>query len=374
MSQYHDCGQDDHDRGIIRIMLVTTLIAPGRIAREVLGLLMSTPGQELHTREIARRVKADAHPVQRALERLMGAGLLESRRLGNLRLWSVAEESALVPAVREVVRRTMGVAERLRQKLAKMSGVQLAFLFGSYASGRDKLGSDIDLFLVGSPDWRDLSKELAALTSELGREINPVVWSIDELGHPTRTQSRFISNLLREPRIWVVGDDHELERVCSSVGAKVVEARLVRRIRPDEAVARSRLQLAGVNLERARRERGGGDLDAALIFAEQALINAADAVLARDGYSANSTSCASVSGAPRRLRDRARLDRPDSVVTEHRPVRRERPGRRGPGRTSGGAGCPRRSGRGSAPGLSQNTPYEVRRPAARLASFVRPLI
>lgn len=66
------------------------------------------------------------------------------------------------------------------------------------------------------------------------------------------------------------------------------EARLVRRIRPDEAVARSRLQLAGVNLERARRERGGGDLDAALIFAEQALINAADAVLARDGYSANS--------------------------------------------------------------------------------------
>lgn len=66
------------------------------------------------------------------------------------------------------------------------------------------------------------------------------------------------------------------------------EARLVRRVRPDAAVARSRLQLAEVNVQRARREQAGGDLDASLIFAEQALINAADAVLARDGYSAGS--------------------------------------------------------------------------------------
>jgi HEPN domain-containing protein len=52
--------------------------------------------------------------------------------------------------------------------------------------------------------------------------------------------------------------------------------------------ARSRLLLAERNVDRARRERGSDDADAALIFAEQALINAADAVLARDGFGANS--------------------------------------------------------------------------------------
>ncbi len=41
-------------------------------------------------------------------------------------------------------------------------------------------------------------------------------------------------------------------------------------------------------MERAQREHAGGDFDAALIFAEQALINGADAVLARDGFGANS--------------------------------------------------------------------------------------
>lgn len=66
------------------------------------------------------------------------------------------------------------------------------------------------------------------------------------------------------------------------------EARLVTRVRAETAVARSRLRLAEHNVERARRERSGKDFDAALIFAEQALINAADAILARDGFRAGS--------------------------------------------------------------------------------------
>lgn len=66
------------------------------------------------------------------------------------------------------------------------------------------------------------------------------------------------------------------------------EARLLRRVRADAGVARSRLQLAELNVERAKREQAAGDLDASLIFAEQALINAADAILSRDGFNANS--------------------------------------------------------------------------------------
>jgi HEPN domain-containing protein len=56
----------------------------------------------------------------------------------------------------------------------------------------------------------------------------------------------------------------------------------------DQAAVRRRLELAELNVARAEREQASGDADAALIFAEQALINSADAMLARDGYSANS--------------------------------------------------------------------------------------
>jgi predicted nucleotidyltransferase len=201
--------------------VLTTLIGRGRIASDVLGLLTSTPGQELHTREIARRVKADAHPVQRALEQLVAAGLVQSRRLGNLRLWSVREESALMPAVRDIVRRTGGIAERLRRRLRAMHEVHLAFLFGSYASGRDVLGSDIDLFIVGTVEWEALSNELRTLSAELGREVNPIVWTVEELVKPTKKEATFLRDVLGKPKIWLMGDDSELERVRFEVGAKV---------------------------------------------------------------------------------------------------------------------------------------------------------
>jgi hypothetical protein len=62
----------------------------------------------------------------------------------------------------------------------------------------------------------------------------------------------------------------------------------VRRVPADHDSARRRLELAELNIARATREQAVGDADAALIFAEQALINAADALLVRDGYGANS--------------------------------------------------------------------------------------
>lgn len=212
---------------------------------------MGTPGQELHTREIARRVDADGHPVQRALEQLVDAGLVESRRLGNLRLWSVRRDSPLVPAVRDIVRRTSGVAERLRQRLMTMPDVQAAFLFGSYASGRDTLGSDIDLFIVGAVRWTALSKELRALAEELGREINPVVWGADEMAHPTPKKAAFLQDVLAKDKIWLVGDDSELERIRHSVGTKVVRA-TSRSTRPGGSGSRTVAASAGRAQRRSR--------------------------------------------------------------------------------------------------------------------------
>lgn len=199
-----------------------SVLGRGRIAQEVLGLLMSTPGQELHTREIARRVQADGHPVQRALEQLLNAGIVQSRRLGNLRLWSVVQESALAPSLRDLLMRTTGLASRLRRVLTEMRDIQLGFLFGSYASGQDQRGGDVDLFIVGAVDWTVLGKELASLGAELGREINPVVWASDELAQPSPRQARFLRNVLSKPRIWLIGDDSELERTRASVGTPMV--------------------------------------------------------------------------------------------------------------------------------------------------------
>lgn len=52
----------------------------------------------------------------------------------------------------------------------------------------------------------------------------------------------------------------------------------------DLKAALNKLDLGERNVVRARRDLEAGDPDSALIHAENAMVNAADAVLARDGY------------------------------------------------------------------------------------------
>lgn len=129
----------------------------------------------------------------------------------------------------------------MRDKVAKVVAQSRASFA---ASGEDRLGSDIDLFIVGLPDWKGLSREVAKHEGDLGREINAVVWTVDELQDPTPKQQRFLSGLMRKPKIWLVRDDDELERLRSTLGGKMV--------RKPSRPARARRSGRGAATARAR--------------------------------------------------------------------------------------------------------------------------
>src|SRR5256885_16439476 len=110
--------------------LISELLGRSPAARRALDLLISTAGQELHTREIARRIRADPHSTQLALDHLLQAGALTSRRVGNLRLWSVDASNDRVASIRGLLRRESQVAQILARGLEEMRGIRLALIFG----------------------------------------------------------------------------------------------------------------------------------------------------------------------------------------------------------------------------------------------------
>jgi predicted nucleotidyltransferase len=63
--------------------------------------------------------------------------------------------------------------ERLRTVLANVSGIHLAFIFGSIAAGTSNIDSDIDLFIIGNFQLRNLTSHLLQISAELSRKINP---------------------------------------------------------------------------------------------------------------------------------------------------------------------------------------------------------
>src|SRR5713101_4015549 len=178
----------------------------------LLALLTSTPGQEFHTRELMRRVSGSPRPVQLALEKLARQGLVESRRVGPLRLWRMDPLHPLYLPLRDLYARTVGIVAQLRTLLEADKGIRFAFVFGSYARGDDDTRSDIDVFVVGHMEVDRLIEATQKLEANLGRELNPVVWTEQDLRKRIQERSPFLATVREEPKIWIVGDEHDFDR------------------------------------------------------------------------------------------------------------------------------------------------------------------
>lgn len=223
----------------------------------MLALLTSTPGQEFHTRELVRRIDGSPRPVHLALEKLERQGLVESRRVGPLRMWRMDPAHPLYLPLRDLYARTVGIVAELRKFLVGCAGIRFAFVFGSYARGDDDVRSDIDVFIVGESDAKSLIEGTQKLEASLGRELNPVVWTEDDLRKRLRDRSPFLATVLAEPKIWIMGDKDEFERRtrelarASPRGRAEDQPRSARR----RAQARTRRAQPRASGARARRRR-----------------------------------------------------------------------------------------------------------------------
>ncbi len=117
--------------------------------------------------------------------------------------------------LRALVVKSLGVADSLRDAIGQVrSHVTLAFLFGSFAVGAVAADSDVDMLVVGSVTRRQLAAALAPQSQHLGREINPVIFTLDEFRTRLRDHEHFVEAVLAGPRIWLCGDEHTLAELA----------------------------------------------------------------------------------------------------------------------------------------------------------------
>jgi len=172
-------------------------------------LFFRKPGREYYQREIERVLSIPVGNVRRELLKLEDTGLLSSRRLGNLRLFSVNTRFPLYKQCRDIVLNTVGIAGTLSGILASLGGIRFAFLFGSVVEGTDRADSDIDLFVVGLIRSRILHGKLANLQAKLGREINTVTFSEKDLSRRIESKEHFVTSVIASPKVFVKGTEDE---------------------------------------------------------------------------------------------------------------------------------------------------------------------
>lgn len=159
----------------------TALLGRSAIRQRILAILIDSPGERFHLRAIARRAHTSAGTAARELTRLGAASLVVSEREGGQRYFRADTASPVYEPVRDLVRRTIGAPAVLRRHLGDITGIERAVIFGSYADGRLRADSDIDLLIVGEPNRDRLTEALEEAVGELGRDVNEVVMTAPEL-------------------------------------------------------------------------------------------------------------------------------------------------------------------------------------------------
>ena len=187
----------------------------GAYRRQILALLLLRPDESFYVREIARLTGVPAGSLHRELKLLTDAGLLLRTTAGNQVRYQAARDCPIYEELAGIFRKTAGLADVLRELLAPLEGkIMLAFVFGSIAQGKAQSTSDIDLMVIGSASFAIVVELCHAGSARLGREVNPVVMTKVAFRAKRQQSDRFVARIVREPKIFVMGDAGEFAKLA----------------------------------------------------------------------------------------------------------------------------------------------------------------
>ena len=184
--------------------------------QRVLGLLFGKPDRSHYTNEIVRYANAGTGTVQRELQRLESAGLITARKIGNQKHYQANRAAAIFEELRGIVIKTVGLADVLREAvLSLQEQVDLAFIFGSIAQGKERISSDIDVMVIGDASFEDAVGAFYPTQESLGRDVNPVVMTASEFSSKSLQADRFVSRIVKEPKIFLKGTGDDLGKLVT---------------------------------------------------------------------------------------------------------------------------------------------------------------
>jgi predicted nucleotidyltransferase len=173
--------------------------------------LFGQPDRAFHLNELRRLTGLGSASLQRELNRLVTAGLVDTQAVGNLRRFQANPQSPIFAELVALTRKTLGVVPVLQSALTTLQpSPQSAWVYGSVAKQSDTAHSDIDVMLVGNDLL--LSQVLACLEPaqvQLGRKINPNCYTTQEFARRRAEPDSFVNRVLSQPILPLIGNAYE---------------------------------------------------------------------------------------------------------------------------------------------------------------------
>jgi len=180
--------------------------------QRLIGLLFGQVDRSFYATELIGLTKSGSGAVQRELANLAQSGLVTVRAVGNQKHYQANPDSPIFEELSGIARKTIGLADPLREALAPLAGqIKAAFVYGSIAKRTDTTGSDIDVLLLSDElAYADVFAALEGASSALGRTVNPTILTSADLRKRLENQESFLTRVLAQPKIWLIGGEDAL--------------------------------------------------------------------------------------------------------------------------------------------------------------------
>lgn len=164
--------------------------------------------KESYIRQISKETSISVSIVKKEIDNLLFLGILASKGRNIF----LNKDCPFLEDLKNILIKTDYMFVPLK-KAFNVVNLDFVLLFGSFAKGNFSYESDVDLLVIGESNLVEVYKILKKVEKEIGRVINPVVWTKKALLE--KKNSAFVRDILSKKIVMVTGDEAEFRKLVN---------------------------------------------------------------------------------------------------------------------------------------------------------------
>jgi predicted nucleotidyltransferase len=177
-----------------------------KVRIQILKTMALSPEGAFNINELSRLTGFSPRGVEKELKNLLSGGILKREILGNQHRYQLDPRGSVNKEIKSIILKTVGISRVIKKALTPVEQrIELAFVFGSFASGEYGNESDVDLFIVSDMTGVELAELLGPVQDDIGRPINVSQFSPAEFRSRKQEGDHFVKHVFKGPFIEVLG-------------------------------------------------------------------------------------------------------------------------------------------------------------------------
>jgi len=174
------------------------------ITQKLLTYFLLNKTKEFYINELARLLNVDPKNLDKKLKELEKEGIFKSEFRGKQKYYFLNKNFPLLNEYKQIFNKTIGLEYQLKNILQRVKGLEETYIFGSYANNKLDVLSDIDLLIIGSHKSLDAEKAIIPLQKTIGREINIIDMTREELERKKLERDPLIKHVFSKQIIKII--------------------------------------------------------------------------------------------------------------------------------------------------------------------------